>query len=227
MYLSHQWQVVLIANATRTTELRTVTPDTGSGGKYCDQLVMSIRGRGWPMVEPQTLSGWGNSESKPIDPGHPLEISLHSGESWIPKGSEQGLRAPELWVFYSFSRMRQRQPRWLSCVWRVTGMRWVYKLSPSNFSYIPSHLYIIEVVCLQFPFRKFLSRVFSLLTQSSRQETISEENPSHNLISTHPSTHLVNTQREPMISRDTGVKHTDSHPGEMCSQLGAKNNTMR
>lgn len=189
MYLSHQWQVVSIANATGTTELRTVTPDMGSGGKYCDQLVMSIRGRGWPMVEPQYLSGWGNSESRPINPGRPLEISLHSGESWIPKGSEQGLRAPELRVFSSFSRMRQRQPRWLSCVWTVTGMRWVYKLSPSNFSYIPSHLYIIDVVCWQFPFRKVLSRAFSLLTQSSRQETISEENPSHNLISTRPSIH--------------------------------------
>ena len=35
------------------------------------------------MVEPQYLSGWGNSESKPINPGHPLELSLHSGESGV------------------------------------------------------------------------------------------------------------------------------------------------
>lgn len=46
MYLSHQWQGVLIANATGTVESRTVTPEKGSARKYCGQSVMSVSVRG-------------------------------------------------------------------------------------------------------------------------------------------------------------------------------------
>ena len=45
MYLSYQWQVVLIANAAGTVESRTVTTNKGSARKNCSQSVMSFRVR--------------------------------------------------------------------------------------------------------------------------------------------------------------------------------------
>lgn len=40
----------LTTNATGTAELRIMIPDRGSVTKCCDQLVMSVRNRGWGNV---------------------------------------------------------------------------------------------------------------------------------------------------------------------------------
>lgn len=125
-----------------------------------------------------------------------------------------------LWAvcFLVFMKMRQRQPRWLSCV----CSNWVgqmYNLNPSNFSYFP--IFIYYCLCLLIiPFQGG-----SFVTPCRRQETISKENPPESNF--HPSIHSSSKcSLRTHGFQDPGKKHSDPWPREMCSELRAKNNTM-
>lgn len=99
-------------------------------------------------------------------------------------------------------------------------------LSFSNFSYIPSHLYIIAIFLLIIPFQEgFEQSIFPFLRgrkQSPRKTLLIIQSPSIQQSIYFPSKY---SERTHDFQRN-GVKHIDLHPGEICSQLGAKNNTL-